>query len=211
MTLVQSLAAFLAAAAIITVTPGLDTALVLRTAAVGGARRGAAAALGIGLGCLAWGASVALGLGALIAASHAAYTLLKLAGAAYLAWLGFNLLIRPRRAIDAPVYVAASGHEGLWAALRRGLATNLLNPKVGVFYVSFLPVFVPAHYAVAPFIVLLAAIHSLMGVAWLSFLATATAPLGKVLSRPKVVTALDRTTGCVFLGFSAGLALSESA
>jgi len=211
MTLVQSLIAFVAAAAIITVTPGLDTALVLRTAAVGGARRGAAAALGIGLGCLAWGASVALGLGALIAASHAAYTLLKLAGAAYLAWLGFNLLLKPRRAIVAPVESAASGQEGLSAALRRGMATNLLNPKVGVFYVSFLPVFVPAHYAVAPFIVLLAAIHSLMGVAWLSFLATATAPLGKVLSRPKVVTALDRTTGCVFLGFSAGLALSEGA
>ncbi|HEY2482240.1 MAG TPA: LysE family transporter, partial [Caulobacteraceae bacterium] len=91
-----------------------------------------------------------------------------------------------------------------------GLATNLLNPKAGVFYVSFLPVFVPAHYAVGPFLFLLAAIHATMGVAWLSFLATATAPLGKVLSRPKVVTALDRTTGCVFLGFSAGLALSEA-
>ncbi|HEY2480744.1 MAG TPA: LysE family transporter, partial [Caulobacteraceae bacterium] len=102
MTLTQSLLAFVAAAAILTVTPGLDTALVLRTAAVGGAKRGAAAALGIGLGCLVWGASVALGLGALIAASHAAYTLLKLAGAAYLAWLGLNLLIKPRHGLSAP-------------------------------------------------------------------------------------------------------------
>jgi threonine/homoserine/homoserine lactone efflux protein len=154
---------------------------------------------------------VALGLGALIAASHAAYTLLKLAGAAYLAWLGLSLLLKPRRTIATSRGPVAGGRGSLLSALRRGLANNLLNPKAGVFYVSFLPVFVPAHYAVAPFVFLLAVIHALMGVAWLTFLATATAPLGKVLSRPRVATALDRTTGCVFLGFSAGLALSESA
>jgi threonine/homoserine/homoserine lactone efflux protein len=209
MTLVQTLIAFTAAAALITVTPGLDTALVLRTAAVSGVRRGWAAAFGIGLGCLAWGASVALGLGALIAASHLAYQVLRWAGAAYLAWLGLNLLIKPRHVLASPGDARSGGKDSSFGALRRGLATNLLNPKVGVFYVSFLPMFVPAGYAVAPFVFLLAAIHATMGVAWLSCLAAATAPLGKALARPGVVKALDRTIGCVFLGFSARLALSE--
>jgi threonine/homoserine/homoserine lactone efflux protein len=211
MNLAQSLVAFSAAAAIITVTPGMDTALVLRMAAVGGVRRGVAAALGVALGCLIWGASVAIGLGALIAASHTAYQLLKWAGAAYLAWLGLKMLLSPRQTIAASTERAGRRAEGGWpVALRRGLMSNLLNPKAGVFYVSFLPMFVPTGYAVAPFLFLLAAIHASMGVAWLSFIAAATAPLGKVLSRPSVVKALDRTTGCVFLGFSARLALERA-
>jgi threonine/homoserine/homoserine lactone efflux protein len=210
MTLAQSLITFTAAAAIITVTPGMDTALVLRTAAVSGVKRGVAAAFGIGLGCLAWGASVALGLGALIAASHLAYTLLRWIGAAYLAWLGLNLLIRPRHGLATPSDSGLGGKDSALGALRRGLATNLLNPKVGVFYVSFLPMFVPTGYAVAPFMFLLAAIHASMGVAWLSVIAGATVPLGKALSRPGVVRVLDRTTGCVFLGFSVRLALEPA-
>jgi threonine/homoserine/homoserine lactone efflux protein len=211
MTLVQSLLAFLAAAAIITVTPGMDTALVLRTAAVDGVRRGAAAAIGIGLGCLAWGASVALGLGALIAASHLAYQLLRWVGAAYLAWLGLRLLLKPREALAPVDPRSASPTPGnTMAALRRGLLTNLLNPKVGVFYVSFLPLFVPAGFAVAPFVFMLAAIHAAMGVAWLSGLASATARLGGVFARPGVVKGLDRVTGCVFLGFGAKLAFEKT-
>src|SRR5258708_33853144 len=95
MTLVPSLIAFVAAAAIVTVTPGMDTALVLRTAAIDGAKRGVAAAFGVGLGCLIWGASVALGLGALIPASHLAYQVVRWAVAAYLAWLRLRLLIHP--------------------------------------------------------------------------------------------------------------------
>jgi len=208
MTLAQSLIAFVAAAMVVIVTPGMDTALVLRTAAAEGPKRGLQAVAGIALGCLAWGASVALGLGAVLVASHTAYTVVKLAGAAYLAWLGLNLIIRPREAL-AP---AAGGprNGGAFGALRRGLASNLLNPKAGVFYVSFLPMFVPSGYSVGPFIFLLCAIHVVLGIAWLSFLAAATAPLGRFLARRGVVKALDRVTGTVFLAFSARLALSEA-
>jgi len=87
-----SLIAFTLAAALLTVTPGLDTALVLRTAAAEGARRAFAAALGICLGCLAWGALVAIGLGVLLQASEFAYLALKWIGAAYLLWLGLRLI-----------------------------------------------------------------------------------------------------------------------
>jgi threonine/homoserine/homoserine lactone efflux protein len=204
MSVATALALFVVAAGLLTITPGLDTAMVLRTAAVEGARRAALAALGIICGCLAWGAAVALGLGVLLAASQAAYTVLKWAGAAYLAWLGVNLLLRPRSKLD----LASGGpRRGSWWL--RGLMTNLLNPKIGVFYVSFLPQFVPAHVPAGPFIFLLAVIHAGLSVLWFALLIAGTAPLKRWLQRPAVVRWLDRATGAVFLGFGARLALER--
>src|SRR3954470_21846720 len=101
MTPLPALLAFTAAAALLTVTPGLDTALVLRTAAVEGPRRALLAGLGICLGCLAWGATAAADLVLLLQASLFAYTALKWAGAAYLLWLGLKLLSSPRSELGA--------------------------------------------------------------------------------------------------------------
>jgi len=201
-----SLLAFTAAAALLTVTPGLDTALVLRTAAVEGPRRALLAGVGICLGCLGWGLIVAFGLGALLAASELAYTALRYVGAAYLVWLGVQLLLRPRAEFgDAPSPAAAS--PSAW--LRRGFLTNMLNPKVGIFYVSFLPQFIPAHANVAATTFLLAAIHAGLGLAWFLLLVLATRPLARVLKRPALVRGLDRLTGTVFLLFAARLALDR--
>jgi threonine/homoserine/homoserine lactone efflux protein len=205
MSLQTALVAYVAAAALLTLTPGLDTALVLRTAAADGPLRAARAALGVVCGCLAWGAAVALGLTALLAASQLAYLALKWAGAAYLAWLGVSLLLKPRRRLDRAAG-APAGRGGWWL---RGLLTNLLNPKVGVFYVSFLPQFVPAHVAAGPFMLLLAAIHAALGVIWFAALIAATAPLRRWLQAPGVARWLDRATGVVFLGFGARLALDR--
>jgi threonine/homoserine/homoserine lactone efflux protein len=203
-TLLPALVAFTAAAALLTVTPGLDTALVLRTAAVEGPRRALLAALGICLGCLGWGAIVAAGLGALLAASHLAYTLLRYAGAAYLLWLGVQLLARSRQALADPALASpAAGSAWLW----RGFLTNMLNPKVGVFYVSFLPQFIPPDANVAALTLLLAGIHAALGLAWFLLLITATRPLAAALRRPRLVRSLDRLTGGVFLLFAARLAL----
>jgi threonine/homoserine/homoserine lactone efflux protein len=199
-----ALIAFVAAAALLTITPGLDTAMVLRTAAVEGHRTAALAALGIVLGCLAWGAAVALGLGVLLAASGLAYTVLKWAGAAYLAWLGIRLLLQPRSRFDLGV---AGRQRGNWLA--RGFLNNLLNPKIGVFYVSFLPQFVPTHVAAAPFIFLLAAIHAVLGVVWFAALIAATSPIKRWLSQQAVVRWIDRVTGAVFIGFGLRLALDR--
>ena len=90
-----SLAAYVAAASLLTITPGLDTALVLRTAASGSPQKAALAGLGIVTGCLVWAALVALGLGALLAASQLAYTILRWIGAAYLLWVGYKMLRNP--------------------------------------------------------------------------------------------------------------------
>jgi len=199
-----ALIAFVAAAALLTITPGLDTAMVLRTAAVEGPRTAALAALGIILGCLAWGAAVALGLGVLLAASSFAYTVLKWAGAAYLAWLGIKLILKPRSRFELD---AAPVRQGNWLA--RGFLNNLLNPKIGVFYVSFLPQFVPAHIAAGPFIFLLAAIHGGLGAIWFAALIGAATPLKRWLARRAVARWIDRITGAVFIGFGLRLALDR--
>jgi threonine/homoserine/homoserine lactone efflux protein len=195
-----------AAAALLTVTPGLDTAMVLRTAAVEGPGTAALAASGILCGLLAWGAAVALGLGVLIAASTLAYTVLKWAGAAYLAWLGVRLLLRPRDRLELAAAGALPRRGNWWA---RGFLNNLLNPKIGVFYVSFLPQFTPAHVPAAPFIFLLALIHAALGALWFAVLIGATSPLKRWLQRRAVVRWIDRVTGSVFVGFGVRLALDR--
>lgn len=207
MTPVEAVVGFTAAAAVMTMVPGLDTALVLRAAAVEGPKRAALAGLGIVLGCLVWGAAVAVGLGALLAASQTAFTILKWAGAAYLLWLGIGLIAKPRKEFGGDV-VLAQGGDFAW--MRRGLITNLLNPKVGVFYVSLLPQFMAQGVPAGPFLFLLAAIHGVLGLAWFALLIAATRPIARTLRRPKVVAWLDRLTGGIFLAFAARLALEKA-
>lgn len=202
------LLAFVAAASVLTLTPGVDTAIVLRAALVNGRRPAAMAAAGIALGCLIWGASVALGLGALLAASEIAYTTVKFAGAAYLVWMGAKLLLKPRTSLSLDAGEPASPDAG--DAFRRGFLTNLLNPKVGVFYVSFLPQFVPAGTGVGGYTFFLASLHVLLTLAWFAALIAATVPLAGFLRRPAAVKTLDRLTGGVFVAFGAKLAASSA-
>src|SRR5690606_27078894 len=128
----QLLLAFISAAFLLTVTPGVDTAILLRAASLVGGRQALMPSLGRSLGCLFWGAAVPLGLGALLRASEVAYTLVKFTGALYLVWLGARLLLKPRATLESAAGEAYSrGGDAFW----RGFLTNLLNPKVGVFYV----------------------------------------------------------------------------
>ena len=146
MTIGQALLSFTLAAGLLTITPGLDTALVLRTAAVEGGKQAMLAGIGICFGCLLWGAAASFGLGALLAVSGFAYNVLRIVGAIYLSYLGIKLFIRAFARSSShntaePLLQKQEGDGSLW--LRRGLLTNLLNPKIGVFYLSFLPQFVP--------------------------------------------------------------------
>jgi threonine/homoserine/homoserine lactone efflux protein len=206
MTTAQALLSFTAAAGLLTITPGLDTALVLRTAAVEGGRRALLAGLGICLGCLVWGLAVAVGLGGLLAVSRFAYDTLRIAGALYLIYLGVRLLTRPAPSLELDATTTASDN---WFA--RGLLTNLLNPKVGVFYVTFLPQFVPTGASVTGFSMILAGIHAVEGLLWFALLVLATRPLTRWLKRPRVAKGLDRATGVVFVGFGVGLLLDRRA
>lgn len=205
MPIADNLIAFTVAATLLTLTPGLDTALILRTATVEGRNQGMRAALGINAGCLLWGAAVAFGLGALIAVSELAYNTLKYCGAAYLAWLGVNMLLRPRQSL------APAGEDrqraGNW--FLKGLMGNLLNPKVGIFYVSFLPQFIPQGQPLVAWTFGLVSIHVVLGLLWAMLLIGATRPLAGLLRRDKVIRWMDRATGLVFVLFAARLALGK--
>ncbi|MFJ7141883.1 MAG: LysE family translocator [Pseudomonas protegens] len=205
MSITENLLAFTLAATLLTLTPGLDTALVLRTATVEGRRQALRAALGINAGCLLWGAAVAFGLGALIAVSELAFNLLKYCGAAYLAWLGLNMLLRPRRAF-APAGTAEKPGANWFL---KGMLGNVLNPKVGIFYVSFLPQFIPQGQPLVLWTFGLVSIHVVLGLLWSLLLMGATRSLAGVLQREKVIQWMDRTTGMIFVLFAARLALSR--
>lgn len=205
MSVTDNLLAFTLAATVLTVTPGLDTALILRTAAVEGRSQALRAALGINAGCVLWGAAVAFGLGALIAVSELAYNLLKYCGAAYLAYLGFNMLIRPRRSLAAaePETKASSN----WFV--KGMMGNLLNPKIGIFYFSFLPQFIPQGQPLVTWTFGLVGIHVLLGLLWSMVLIGMTQSLATVLRKEQVIRWMDRTTGVIFVAFATRLAMSK--
>ncbi|WP_061718579.1 LysE family translocator [Pantoea trifolii] len=205
MTLILS---FLFAITILTLTPGFDTALVLRSAAAQGWKRASATAFGVTLGCLVWGVAVGLGLGALLLASEMAYNLLKWLGAAYLLYLGVKLLINPRTQAEAGQH-AQNKEQSYVACFTRGLFGNLLNPKVGVFYVTFLPQFIPAGASVPLWCTLMALTHMVIGLVWNAVLIGSSQYFATHLRRPAVLKVMDRLTGCVFIGFAAKLALSR--
>ncbi|MDL4912259.1 MAG: LysE family translocator [Enterobacterales bacterium endosymbiont of Blomia tropicalis] len=202
-----TLLSFLFAITILTMTPGFDTALVLRSAAAQGWKRASATAFGVTLGCLIWGVAVGLGLGALLLASETAYNLLKWIGAAYLLYLGIKLVLNPR---SQPEEVETNkAQQGFVACFSRGLFGNLLNPKVGVFYVTFLPQFIPAGASVALWCTLMALAHMLLGLMWNAVLIGGSRYFSRQLRQPRVLKIMDRLTGCVFIGFAAKLALSR--
>jgi threonine/homoserine/homoserine lactone efflux protein len=151
------------------------------------------------------GAAVAFGLGALIAVSELAYSLLKYCGAAYLAWLGLNMLLRPRSSLS-PLET-----DGMPKAnwFLKGMMGNVLNPKIGIFYVSFLPQFIPQGHNLIAWTFGLVSIHVVLGLMWSTTLIGATQPLAGILRRGKVITWMDRTTGLVFVLFAARLAFSK--
>ena len=215
MTIEQALPAFVVAAGLLTITPGLDTALVLRTAAVEGPRCAMFAGVGICAGCLTWGFAASAGLGALLSVSSIAYSILKIVGAGYLIFLGAQLLRhRPFSVSSLGEILPASAHAShdrvsttRW--FMRGFLTNLLNPKVGVFYVTFLPQFIPSEVHVVLFSMLLTAIHATQGILWFSVLTLATRPLTAWLRRPRVARALDQVTGAVLVGFGLKLIIDK--
>jgi len=212
MSVEQALLSFTLAAGLLTITPGLDTALVLRTSAVEGGKQAMLAGIGICFGCLLWGVAASFGLSALLAVSGFAYNVLRIVGAIYLGYLGIKLLIRALA--PTSLNIAAEPEENpsrdgsLW--LKRGLLTNLLNPKVGVFYLSFLPQFIPIGVPVWSFSILLAFIHATQGFLWFLLLTNATELISSWLRQRRVVMALDSVMGAILIAFGLKLVLDKT-
>ncbi|MER8098877.1 LysE family translocator [Kitasatospora sp. NPDC094016] len=206
MEMTTALWSFALVVGLLTLTPGLDTALVLRTSALGRRRQAWGVVLGIQTGTLVWGTLTSAGVTALLTASQVAYEVLRWGGAAYLVWMGVGML-RSRGGEAAVEEEPAEG--GFGYGWRRGTLTNLLNPKVGVFYVAVLPQFIPAgapHFAAG---VALTCVHVVEGVLWSTVLVGFARALRGWLRRPAARRLMDRVTGAVVVGFGVKLALSD--
>ena len=196
-------AAFLGVSLLVIVTPGQDTALTIRNTLAGGRRAGVSTAVGVVSGQITWAFAASAGLAALLVASQPAFTALRLAGAAYLVLLGLQLLCGALRSPGA-VPPPASATRGLAPrmAYRRGLLSNLGNPKVAVFFTSLLPQFGTTFWTMLPLGLCFAALT----LVWLAAYAVAVAKAAHVLQRPEVRRALDALTGSVLVALGVRLA-----
>jgi threonine/homoserine/homoserine lactone efflux protein len=192
-------------------TPGIDTVLVLRHTINGGRRSGFAALTGIALGCLTWATASLVGLTALLAASRFAYDIVRILGAAYLIWLGasafWRTLPRNRRLDAAEQVLPGTERASIWSGLRAGMFTNLLNPKVGVFYISLLPQFMPTGDATLAWGAVLAAIHLAVTFVWYPAIIWVAVKAKDLLLQQRVRRLLDRLTATVLIGLGLNLAL----
>lgn len=202
---------FVGVSILLVIAPGPDTLLVAKNALLHGRSVGLATVAGVSLGLIVWTAAAALGIAALVRESELAFTLVKILGAVYLAWLGLSALRAASRPLEdrdfadaAPVRVA-SVRQGF----RQGLLTNLGNPKIAIFFTSLLPQFVSGQRpGPAPFIVL-GAVFSLMGLGWLSGYVLLATRLSRLLANRRVKAAIDRLTGVVMIGVGVRLALER--
>ena len=204
------LAVFVGVAAVVILLPGPDTAIVTKNVLLAGRRAGLGASVGVCTGLSVWTLTAALGVASLLRASAVASTVLKLAGALYLVWLGIQALRAARRmALTQPLDDSGRSAGRLTRGFRQGLLSNLANPKIAVFFTSLLPQFVdPGRPVLLPFLAL-GGVFVLMTLAWLCVYAFAAARAAEALQRPRVKALLDRITGTVLIAVGIRLALEH--
>jgi threonine/homoserine/homoserine lactone efflux protein len=207
----HSVLAFALIALALTIAPGPDTFLVIANTTAGGFRRGFATVLGIVSGGAVYVLLVACGLVRVLLYSPALFYAVKLAGAAYLLWLGWNALRGALRRV-APVVADAppAAAKSVRASYLQGLLTNALNPKIAVFYLAFLPQFLSPGEPVVLKSALLIGIHYFEGLVWLSLLAFSVGRLSRFLSRPRIRRGLDGVLGATMMGFGVKLAVEQA-
>lgn len=216
--LLQQLPLFMAAVLLLNATPGVDLLLTVSRTAQSGVRAGVMAALGINAGCALHALAAAFGLAALLAWSATAFTALKWAGAAYLLWLGLGMLRGAWRGPAAPsgatawpsTRVATLVPTEAMADFRRGLLTNLLNPKVALFMLAFLPQFIPAHSAHKTLAFLgLGLLFIVQSSVFLLAVVLLTARLSRLGTLARSARALQAAGGLLFVALAARLATAR--
>jgi threonine/homoserine/homoserine lactone efflux protein len=205
--MMTGLLAFLGVSALVICTPGPDTALTVRNSIVGGRRAGVFSAAGIAAGQLVWTVAASLGIAGLLQASQPAFTALKIAGAAYLIFLGVQSILgairgrhgKHERPIGLPELAPRR-------AMRQGFLSNLANPKMAAFFLSLLPQFVPVASGRIAALLPLGLVFCLMTFGWLSLYAAVLDKVGPFLQRSRVRRSLDAVTGTVLVALGLRLA-----
>jgi len=194
-------AAFLGVSLLVIVTPGQDTALTIRNTLAGGRRTGVFTALGVVGGQLVWALGASAGLAAVLLASRPVFTALRLAGAAYLVFLGAQALVTALRSHE-PGSVTLAARSRPRTAFRQGMLSNLGNAKIAVFFTSLLPQFGTSFWTMLP----LGFCFATLTLVWLSGYAFAVARAVRILSRPALRRTIDAVTGFVLIAFGLRLA-----
>jgi threonine/homoserine/homoserine lactone efflux protein len=194
---------FALASLVLIAIPGPDQALITRNAVLLGRRAGVRTMLGGASGLTLHAVGAALGVSAVLAASATAFTVVKLAGMAYLLYLGLRLLHSRSRGDEQPGDEPSrrGGHPYL-----QGLTSNLLNPKIALFFLTFLPQFVPADAAPLPTALALSAVFAALYLAWFGGLLALVGLVASTLRRPRVQAWMERVSGIALIGFAARLA-----
>ena len=206
MTSMAQIAAFGGVVLLGAMSPGPDFAVVVRRSAVSGRGPGMAAAAGIAVGVFAWVVAAATGIAALLAASALAFTVVKVAGAAYLLYLGVRALRSAwRGGGELRLDVPDPGGRGSWAAFAEGLLTNVLNPKAALFFVALVPQFLSSGASA----LMLSGVALAGTVAWFLVVANVVGTLRRVFARSAVRRAVDGLTGAALIGLGIKLAASS--
>jgi threonine/homoserine/homoserine lactone efflux protein len=207
------LVAWVALSALLIATPGPDTALIIRNALSAGPRASTMSALGVAVGTLVWVTASAVGVGVLLERSSTAFTILKLAGAAYLCYLGLRSLGSPPRGELPPRPMGAAGegtftnlsHRTAWS---QGFFSNLLNPKTGAFFVTVMPQFtLPGDPSTR--LLLMVGVYQVMLLAWLIAYGHVVSKVGRSRLGTRVRQVMTRVTGLVLIGLGARLAFGR--
>jgi threonine/homoserine/homoserine lactone efflux protein len=204
--MLTAVATFTLAATLIVLLPGPDTLVVMRNLVQGGRSTATLTVAGVLTGLSVWVVTASLGLSGLLEASKTGYTALRIVGAAYLIWIGVQSLrsrtIVAATASPAPRRIIGSGYGA-------GLVTDLLNPKVGVFFVSFLPGFVPHGHPVGSTSLIFGSIFIVVTGAYFAVLLVLAGRVTRWMARPAIRRRLDRITGIVLIGFGVRLAIEN--
>ena len=204
------LLAFAGVSLLLAVTPGPDMAVVTKNALAHGRRGVLLTTTGIGFALLIWAAATAVGVSAVLRASNELFFLLKLAGAAYLAYLGIRTLLESRRRpADTDFLAEAPPPAPAHAIFRQGFLSAISNPKLGVFFVTFLPQFVAPGQGLLPRLLELGLIFAAIGWTWMNVYGLFITRIRDFITAPRVRQWMQRVTGVVLLGFGARLALER--
>ncbi|MDA5315258.1 LysE family translocator [Vibrio cholerae] len=207
---IQNFEAFFIAITILTLTPGLDTALVIRNTSRAGFADGCTTSLGICFGLFVHATFSAIGISAILAQSAELFQIVKMIGAAYLIWLGISSL-RSLMKTGQGIEVASLAHAQfrLIRSLREGFLSNVLNPKTAVFYLAFLPQFINPDYSPLAQSLLMALIHFVIAMVWQCGLAGALSSAKNLLKNASFMRWMEGTTGVVLVALGIKLLLEK--